>query len=156
VKILSLGEQRVSSDEEENVSDNSSMQHDIWAKSGAERPCFIFTGKSGLHIDLEDPSNLLEYFELTCTPEIWEVIARETNQYAQQFLENMSKLKLRSKANHWKEMNRNEIMKSLVFLLLQGLHPKLDNRSYFFPREKFWKCPYFWTFSPSTQVFSFC
>jgi hypothetical protein len=29
-------EQNVSSDEEENVGDNSSMQHGIWAKSGAE------------------------------------------------------------------------------------------------------------------------
>jgi hypothetical protein len=31
VKILSCGEQGVSSDEEQNVSDNSSMQHCIWA-----------------------------------------------------------------------------------------------------------------------------
>jgi hypothetical protein len=37
VKILSCGEQSVSSDEEENVSDNSSMQHCTWAKSDAER-----------------------------------------------------------------------------------------------------------------------
>jgi hypothetical protein len=36
MKISSWGEQSVSSDEEENVSDNSSMQHDMWAKSGAE------------------------------------------------------------------------------------------------------------------------
>jgi hypothetical protein len=37
VKILSCGEQRVSSDEEENVNDNSSMQHCTWEKSGAEQ-----------------------------------------------------------------------------------------------------------------------
>jgi hypothetical protein len=36
VKILSRGEQSVSSGEEENVSENSSMQRGIWAKSGAE------------------------------------------------------------------------------------------------------------------------
>jgi hypothetical protein len=35
VKISSCGEQGVSS-EKENVSDNSSMQHSIWEKSGAE------------------------------------------------------------------------------------------------------------------------
>jgi hypothetical protein len=34
VKFLSFGEQSVSSDEDENVSDHSSMQHDI--RSGAE------------------------------------------------------------------------------------------------------------------------
>jgi hypothetical protein len=83
------------------------MQHDIQAKSGAERPCFPFTGKSGLNIDLEDPSNPPDYFKLFYTPEIEEVIARETNQYAQQFLENMPTLKLRSRAHHWKQMNIN-------------------------------------------------
>jgi hypothetical protein len=57
VKILSCGEQNVSSDEEENVSDNGTMQHGVWAKSGAELPHFPFTGKHGINVDLEDPSN---------------------------------------------------------------------------------------------------
>jgi hypothetical protein len=34
---------------------------------------------------------------LFCAPEITEVIARETNQYYQKFLENMPNLKLRSR-----------------------------------------------------------
>jgi hypothetical protein len=36
VKILSGGEQSVSCDEGENVSDSSSMQPDLWTNSGAE------------------------------------------------------------------------------------------------------------------------
>jgi hypothetical protein len=56
VKLSSCGEQSVTSTEEENVSDNSSMQHGIWAKSGAEQPCFPFTGKPGINVDLQDPS----------------------------------------------------------------------------------------------------
>jgi hypothetical protein len=36
VKISSCGEQSVSSDVEENIGDNSSMLHGMWAKSGAE------------------------------------------------------------------------------------------------------------------------
>jgi hypothetical protein len=72
VKISLRDEQRVSSDEVENVSDNSSMQHGIQAKSSAERPRFPFTGKSGLNTDLQDPSKPPEYFELSCTPEIVE------------------------------------------------------------------------------------
>jgi hypothetical protein len=55
MKISSCGEQSVSSDEEENVSDNSSMQHGIRAKSGAEQPCFPFSGKPGINVDLEEP-----------------------------------------------------------------------------------------------------
>jgi hypothetical protein len=85
MNISSCDEQSVISDEEENVSDNSSMQHGIWTKSGAERPRFPFTGKPGINVDLEDPSNSLEYFELFCAPEIAEVVARETNQYTQKF-----------------------------------------------------------------------
>jgi hypothetical protein len=82
VKIWSCCEQSVNSDDEENVSDNSSMQHDKQAKSGAQRPQFPFTHKPGINVDLEDPSNPLEYFELFCTPEIADIIATETNQYA--------------------------------------------------------------------------
>jgi hypothetical protein len=95
VKVSSGGEQSVSSNEAENVSDNSSMQPDVWANSGAERTRFPFTGKPGINVDLEDPSNLLEYFELFCTPGIVEVIAREANLYAQNFLKTtLSKLKI--------------------------------------------------------------
>jgi hypothetical protein len=36
MKISLGGEQSVSSDEAENVSDNSGMQHDVWTNSGAE------------------------------------------------------------------------------------------------------------------------
>jgi hypothetical protein len=96
VKILSCGEQSVSSDEEQNIGDSSNMQHAIWAKTGAEQPCFLFTEKTDLNIDLGNPSNPLEYF---CTREIVEVIARERNRYAQKFLEN-TQLKLSSGSHH--------------------------------------------------------
>jgi hypothetical protein len=62
------------------------------------------------------------------------VISRETNWYAQKFLENNPDLKLRSRTHHWKEMNRIEIMKLLASFLLQGLHQRLDNKQ-FFPEE---------------------
>jgi hypothetical protein len=107
------------------------LQHGTWAKSGAERPHYPFIGKPGMYIDLEDPSYPLEYSELFCTVEIVEVIARETNQYAQKLLENMHDLKLRSRTCHWKETNRNEIVKFPAFFLLQGLHQKPDNKRYF-------------------------
>jgi hypothetical protein len=86
MKILSGGDQSVSSYEAENVSNSSSMRHDAWANSGAEQR-FPFTGKPGTNVDLEDPSNPLEYkyFELFCRPDIVDVIARETNWYAQKF-----------------------------------------------------------------------
>jgi hypothetical protein len=72
-------------------------------KMSTTRPRFPFTGKPGINVDLEDPSNPLEYFELFCTPDIAEVIARETNRSAQKFLENMPNLKLKSRTHGWKE-----------------------------------------------------
>jgi hypothetical protein len=98
VKILSCGEQSVSSDEE-NANDKSSMEHGTWAKSGVERPRFPFTGKPGMNVDLKDPSNPLEYFELFCTLEIAEVIARVIHWCARKFVENMPNLKLRSRTH---------------------------------------------------------
>jgi hypothetical protein len=70
VEISLHDEQRVSSDEVENVSDDSSMQHVIQAKSSAERR-FPFIGKSGLNIGLKDPSNTLEYFEFFVHQKLW-------------------------------------------------------------------------------------
>jgi hypothetical protein len=88
MKVPSDGEQAVSSDQAENINDNSSLQPDVWPNSGSERPRFPFTGKAGINVDVEVPSNPLEYFELLCTSDTAEVIARETNRYAQKFLEN--------------------------------------------------------------------
>jgi hypothetical protein len=85
VKISSGGEQSVSFDEAENISDNNCIQPDVWANSGAERSCFPFLSKPGINVDLQDPSNSLEYSELFFTPDIAEVIARETNRHAQTF-----------------------------------------------------------------------
>jgi hypothetical protein len=59
----------------------------------------------------------MEYFGLFCTPEIAGVIARETNLYAQKFLENMPNLKGRSRIHHWKETNKIEIMNLMAFFV---------------------------------------
>jgi hypothetical protein len=57
VNISSGGEQSVSSDDTENVSNNTNMQPDVRENSGADRPLFPFTGKPGINVDSEDPSN---------------------------------------------------------------------------------------------------
>jgi hypothetical protein len=140
---LSCCEQSVSSVEEENVSGSNSRQHCTRAKSGAERPGFQFTAKPGINVDLEDPNNSSEYSELILTSETAEIIARETNRYTNKFLENTPNLKRRFRTHHWKETNRNEIMKLLAFFTyVQGFHQKLDNKSYF-SRRKILETPIF-------------
>jgi hypothetical protein len=75
VNISSYGEQNVSSDEKKTSV--------TVARNMAYQQRFPFTGKPGLCVALECPSNPLEYFELLCTPEVAEVIARERTRYAQ-------------------------------------------------------------------------
>jgi hypothetical protein len=65
----------------------------------AEQLYILFTGKPGIKVNSEHPSNPLEYSEF-CTPEIAEVISRQTNQYVHKCLENMPNLKLISRTHH--------------------------------------------------------
>jgi hypothetical protein len=93
VKFLSCSKQIDNSNDEDNVNDDSDMQHGTRTKVGAERHHFPFSGNPRINVGLEDPNNPLEYFELLVTPELAEIISRETNQYAQKFLENTPHLK---------------------------------------------------------------
>jgi hypothetical protein len=70
VKFLSGSKQSDSSDDKDNVNYDSDIQHGTWTKVGTEWPHFPFSGKPGLNIDIEDPNNLLDYFEFLITPEL--------------------------------------------------------------------------------------
>lgn len=119
------------------------MQPGTWSSVGKERPPFLFSGQPGLNVQIDDPANPLEFFELFITREICEHISDETNRYAEQFLEkNTLHLKEKSRVHYWSETDSDEIMKLLAFLLLQGLHQKPDNKSYF-SRRKILETPIF-------------
>jgi hypothetical protein len=119
----------------------SDMQQGAWTKLGAEWPCFQFSGKPGLNVDLGDCINLLEYFELCITPEITELISEEINRFPKQLLENAPYLKLRPRVNHWNYTNRDEIMELLAFFSLLGFYQKQIRAA--FPGGKYWKYLYF-------------
>jgi hypothetical protein len=63
VKILSCDDESVSSDEIENVSDNTACSMTYKQKSGDEQRHSPSTGKPDINVDLEEPTNSLEYFE---------------------------------------------------------------------------------------------
>jgi hypothetical protein len=58
---------------------------------------------------------------LFITPEITDLINRKINHYTQQFLENMPTVAY-DLVNHWNDMKKDDIMKSLAFLFI--LHKK--------------------------------
>jgi hypothetical protein len=66
--MSSGSEQRANSDDEDIADDNSDMQHVTWTRVGAERPCFSFSGKPHMNVDLEGQNNPLGYFEVFITP----------------------------------------------------------------------------------------
>jgi hypothetical protein len=80
--------------------------------SGAKRPYFPFTGKPGINVDLEDPCNPLEYFELFCIPDIAEVMC-------QKFSENTPNLKLKSRTHRWDGIENYIIIKYPQYLPLE-------------------------------------
>jgi hypothetical protein len=55
VKFLFDSEQNDSSDDKDNVNDDSDMQHETWTKVGAERPCFPFSDKPGINVPFSRP-----------------------------------------------------------------------------------------------------
>jgi hypothetical protein len=69
--LSSGGEQSVSSDEE-NVSDKSITQPNVWVNSGPEQPHFPFSGKPGMNVDLHEPSNpLLNILSCFVQQKLW-------------------------------------------------------------------------------------
>jgi hypothetical protein len=74
VKFLSDSEQSDNFGEEDNANNAWDMD-----KGRAELPPFPFSGKPGLNVRIEDPNNLLDCFELLVTPELAELISRQTN-----------------------------------------------------------------------------
>jgi hypothetical protein len=67
VKFLSHSKQSDSSDDEDNVNDDSDVQHETWTKVGADQPHFPFSGNPGVNVHFKDPNNLLDYSELLIT-----------------------------------------------------------------------------------------
>jgi hypothetical protein len=116
VDILSGNEQREHFYDEDSADDNSDRQYNTWRSVGTERPHFSFSGKPDINVDLENQNNPLEYIGLFITPEVAEIVSRETNCYAQPFLENKSDLKLKS--------HRDKIMKLLTFLFVMRASSK--------------------------------
>jgi hypothetical protein len=53
VNMLSHSEQQATSDGD-SANDNRDMQHDTWTRIDIERPCFPFSGKPGINVDLQD------------------------------------------------------------------------------------------------------
>jgi hypothetical protein len=62
-------------------------KRETWAKVVGEQSHFPFSGQPDTNIGLAQPNNELEYFELSITSQIVELISIETTCNGQQFFE---------------------------------------------------------------------
>jgi hypothetical protein len=72
------------------------------------------------------------------TPEITELINRETNWHAQKLLQNTPRLKAGYRFNHCTDMNRDEIRKFCICLFTKNQITRV-----IFPGGKYWKHLFF-------------
>ena len=70
-------------------SDNDAeVQNDEqWSLNGRRRIRFPFMGNSGIKVEIKNPLDPLEFFEIFFNDELINIIVTETNRYISQFLE---------------------------------------------------------------------
>ena len=121
-------------------SSSSPNNNDLqWTIHSQVQNRFVFTGNPGIQVELRNVANPLEFFD----NKIVELIASETNRYAEQFLEErLANLKTRSRSKEWTDTNSNEIRVFLALLLLQGVNHKPLIQQYFSKRASLYT-PFF-------------
>ncbi len=143
-----------SEEDSESESDTSSVVHESeryeevsdflshFVPHGVASPRFAFISSSGVNVDFDDETNVLECFQKFIGDEMWQLLAEQTNMYAHQFLAANPNLKPRSRARSWMDTNPTEIKTLIGLLILQGIVQKPENGMYFSKRESI-VTPYF-------------
>ena len=106
-----------------------------WSLNGRRRIRLPFTINSGIKVEIKNPLDPLEVFEIFFNDDLINTIVTETNRYSSQFLEeNFSQLKARSLSKEWVETDHDEIRVFLALILLQGVCHKPELQQYFSKR----------------------
>ena len=106
------------------------------------RPRFAFLGVSGVNVDFDDETSVLECFKKFIDKDMRQLFAEQTNIYANQFLAANRNLKPRSRARSRMDTNSTEMKTLTGLLILQGIVQKPENGMYFSKRESI-VTPYF-------------
>jgi hypothetical protein len=111
---------------------------------GIARPRFAFFGASGVNVDLDDETSVLECFQKFIGEDMWRLFAEQTSIYANQFLAANPNLKQRSRARRLMDTNLTEMNTVIGLLILQCkcIVQKPENGMYLSKRESI-LTPYF-------------
>ncbi|KAI4462363.1 piggybac transposable element-derived protein 4 [Holotrichia oblita] len=100
--------------------------NETWGPCGIVSNSFPFTGESGFQFNPTDFRDPYKIYRLFIDDEVLEIIVRETNRYADQFIQS-NDLSRRSFVRQWTETNKEEIRKFLGILVIMGMNhlPKM-------------------------------
>jgi hypothetical protein len=73
---------------------------------GVACPKFALLGVSGVNVDVDDETSVLECLQKCIDDDIWQLFAEQTNIHANQFLAENPNLKPRSQARIWVDTTR--------------------------------------------------
>jgi len=93
-------------------------------------------------VDFDNEINVLECFQKFIDEDMWQLLAGQTNIYANQLLAANPNLKPRSRARSWKDTTPTEMETISGLVILQGIVQKPENGMYFSKRESI-VAPYF-------------
>ena len=102
------------------------VPHFIWKDTESDGDCgpinIPFTGVEGLREEMPLDAEPIEYFSKYFTDEVTDVICKETNRYAKQYIEaKAANVRPKSIVHDWKPTNRNEIKALLGLCILIGI-----------------------------------
>ncbi|GFX23456.1 piggyBac transposable element-derived protein 4 [Trichonephila clavipes] len=104
-------------------------------------PKFPFTGNPGIKVCIGDSGDPVEYFNMFLDDEMFSFIVEETNRYAESFFEN-TELPPASRALKWKNTNKEEMLRFISLMLLQGVVQK-PVQKWFWSKRPILSTPFF-------------
>lgn len=127
-----------SSDEDTETSDDLIQVRNFCEidtnNSPAPPPRFPFTVQPGVHKNMDVRDGTLQFIEIFFDDNLIEMIASETNKYADKSIRN-SNLRRYSRARKWEPTTKNEIKVFLALNILQGVVKKPEIEQYWSKRH---------------------
>ena len=95
-----------------------------------ENDDFLFLENEGLNVRLDPNSSELDFLELYLTDEFYNVIVRDTNRFAAQFIESNPEKEDSRYVGSWTDVTKEEIKAFLAIIIMMGIVHKPDVNSY--------------------------
>jgi hypothetical protein len=119
-------------DDNEPAAANLQVNHGNgeWTEHDSVPNLPAFTGTPGMNVDIDIDATPSEYFNLFIDEGILELMARETNRYANDVMANIGPLKEHSRMRKWKQTTVAEMKQFTALLFMMGLVDKPTIESY--------------------------